>query len=68
MSDTLNKDATDEALAKAVDTEEFEFDGVKEKRDPEKLMRVRDGLNAEFRVAKDGNILERACHGAVRRR
>ena len=28
MSDTLNKDATDQALAEAVDTEEFTFDGV----------------------------------------
>lgn len=67
MSDTLDQTVTDEALADAIEAEEFEFDGVKEKRDPEKLMRVRENLNAEFRVAKDGNILERAQCGAVRR-
>ncbi|MBI9079180.1 MAG: hypothetical protein JEY79_05510 [Pseudodesulfovibrio sp.] len=67
MSDTLNKDATDKALGKAVEAEEFEKEGRKVKRDPEKLLRVRENLNAEFRVAENGNILERACHGVVKR-
>lgn len=68
MSDKLTKDATDEALGKAIDTEEHEFDGVKEKRDPDKLMRVRDGLNAEFRIKEHGNILERATSCSVSRK
>lgn len=67
MSDDLTKEKTDEALGKAVEAEEYEFDGVKEKRDPEKLMRVREGLNAEFRILENGNILDRAQHGVKRR-
>jgi hypothetical protein len=67
MSDTLNKDAADQALANAVDTEEFTFDGVTEKRDPEKLMRVREDLNAEFRTRDKGNVLQRAGHCVMRR-
>ncbi|XPV75512.1 MAG: hypothetical protein ACNI27_12830 [Desulfovibrio sp.] len=67
MSDALDPKATDEALGKAVEAEEYEHEGVKVKRDPEKLMRVREGLNAEFRIAEQGNILERAQTCAVRR-
>lgn len=67
MTDTLDKTATDEALANAIEAEEKDFDGVKTRRDPEKLMRVREGLNAEARVAEKGNVLERASHCVVRR-
>ena len=67
MSDKLNQEITDEALGKAVEVEEYEHEGRRVKRDPEKIMRVRDNLNAEFRVAAKGNILERAQHGAVKR-
>ncbi|WP_285906845.1 hypothetical protein [Pseudodesulfovibrio pelocollis] len=62
----VRPEVPDEALGSAIEAEEYEHDGRRVKRDPEKLMRVREGLNAEARVARSGNVLERAVVGAVR--
>lgn len=69
MSDDsrLDQTSTDNALADAIEAEEYERDGRKVKRDPLKLSRLRDDLNAEARVARDGNVLQRAMTGSVRR-
>lgn len=59
MSDKLDQEVRDETLADAMVAEEYEQDGRSAKRDPEKLMRVRDQLNAEDRVKNQGNIFQR---------
>ena len=61
MSDKLDKEAIDESVAKAIEAEEFERKGVSVKRDPLKLMDVRDRLNAEERVREAGNVFQRGC-------
>ncbi len=42
-----------------MEAEEYEQDGRSAKRDPDKLMRVREQLNAEERVATQGNVFQR---------
>ncbi len=58
-TEKLDQIARDEALANAMEAEEYEQDGRSAKRDPDKLMRVREQLNAEERVATQGNVFQR---------
>jgi hypothetical protein len=63
---SVRPEVADEALGHAIEAEEYEHEGQRVKRDPEKLLRVREGLAAEARVARSGNVLERAMVGAAR--
>ncbi len=67
MSDKLNQDVRDETLIHAMEAEEYEQDGRSVKRDPEKLLRIRDQLTSEERVRTRGNIFQRGGIFASRR-
>ncbi|WFS63447.1 hypothetical protein LF599_04595 [Pseudodesulfovibrio thermohalotolerans] len=67
MSDKLNQDVRDETLANAMEAEEYEQDGRTVKRDPEKLLRVRDELVSEERARTRGHVFQRGGIFASRR-
>jgi len=67
VSDDI-KTKMDQAITRSAEAEEYEYAGRKVKRpNLSTLLGAREDLLAEGRAKRNGNIFQRAMHGAARR-